>query len=114
MLEFPQEKFDNVILGNVLCEVPNQSQILSQIYDILKVGGQVIFIEHVAHPPNTPVRIFQNIMNPVYTILSDGCNLNRDTLEQIQQAPWSELIHWEIKSGGPLVLNRVHIGIACK
>lgn len=39
--------YDSVILGNVLCEVPNEVQVLAHVKRLLKKNGRVYFSEHV-------------------------------------------------------------------
>ncbi len=41
---------DAVVSTLVLCCVPNQRQALGEIMRVLKLGGTVMFIEHVAAP----------------------------------------------------------------
>ena len=60
----PNAPFDGVVLGNVLCEVPDdQVKFLHEINRLLKPGGRVIFLEHV-RSKNAWVAAFQDVYNP--------------------------------------------------
>ena len=71
--------FDWVILGNVLCEVPDPVAVVAHIDRLLKPGGKVYFSEHVAHPTGTWARALQDAVNPWWCVVSDGCHCNRPT-----------------------------------
>ena len=75
--------FDWVILGNVLCEVPDQEGVLGHVSRLLRPGGSVYFSEHIAHPPGTFLRWVQERLNPWWCCVSDGCNMNRPTLDRM-------------------------------
>lgn len=80
--------YDCVVFGNVLCEVPSQSNVLSEINALLKEGGYVYFFEHVAYPKDRFLHKVQNAINPLWCHLTDGCNCNRNTLAEIKKQPW--------------------------
>ena len=90
--------FDYIILGNVMCEVPNQNEIFLLLDQLLKPGtGRVYFSEHVlADPMKHPwLHLLQHVINPVWSRISDGCNCNRETLNVMKSAcPHWEVIHW--------------------
>lgn len=112
--EYPNEveKFDWVILGNVLCEVSDVKSTLVQVDRSLKqTGGWVYFSEHVACSHGSWKRSFQNWFNPWWNIISGGCNINHDSLIHIQSMPNWEVISWTfpIQVGlGPFVLGLAH------
>ena len=51
----------------------------------LKPTGKLIILEHI-HAEKNPNRFLQNIVNPVWKLVGDGCNLNRDTDVLIKEA----------------------------
>jgi SAM-dependent methyltransferase len=105
-------KFNVIILGNVLCEVPNVPEILKQVDRRLVANGsgKVYFSEHIARPAGTWQRHFQNCVNPMWRHLSGGCNCNRDSLHYIQTVnqDW-QVIYWSYPHHsvnlGPFVLG---------
>jgi ubiquinone/menaquinone biosynthesis C-methylase UbiE len=80
-----------VLVTLVLCSVKNPGGLVAEIKRILKPGGKLIFIEHVAAEPKTPLRFLQSIFNPVGKLLADGCNCNRETGKTLEAAGFSRL-----------------------
>lgn len=73
---------DYVICTLVLCTIPDYELALQKIYKWLKPTGKLIILEHI-HAEKKHRKIIQNIINPVWKIVGDGCNLNRNTDEMI-------------------------------
>jgi ubiquinone/menaquinone biosynthesis C-methylase UbiE len=59
-----------------LCTIPDAYAALSDIRRVLKPGGRLIFCEH-GEAPDEDVRRWQHRINPVWSKLAGGCNLNR-------------------------------------
>jgi len=105
--------FDSIVLGNVLCEVPNVPEALYHVNRLLRKGGRVYFSEHVIFPSDLH-RFFQNIVNPIWVIISGGCNCNRDTLAYINAQPW-ETVSWTFEDAGNFPwIGPFVVGIALK
>lgn len=69
---------DVVVCTLVLCSVPDLAQTLATIQSLLKPGGRLILLEHIhSHQPN--IATLQNICNPFWRLVSDGCSLTRKT-----------------------------------
>jgi len=79
-----ENSLDYAICTLVLCTVPKPELALKNIYKWLKPTGKLIIIEHI-HAAEKYRRVFQNIINPAWKIIGDGCNLNRDTDKIIQE-----------------------------
>ena len=104
--------YDWIILGNVLCEVPNPQSILNNINRLLNKNGRIYFCEHIAHSHGTWYRKIQNIINPWWTIISDGCNVNRCTLDLIMQQQNWNVCYWSYYTSSMLMPMKV--GLAKK
>jgi SAM-dependent methyltransferase len=76
--------FDSVVCTLVLCTVPNPQKAIQSIYKLLKPGGKLVLLEHILSGSQIGSGI-QNIINPVWTIFADGCNLNRRTDQLIKE-----------------------------
>jgi SAM-dependent methyltransferase len=98
------ESVDAVVSTLVLCSVPHPADTLQEILRVLKPGGKFIFIEHVAAPQGSRMRGVQNFIQPVWSVIGDGCHPNRETWESISQAGFTqvELEHYRIPGGGPV------------
>mgnify|MGYP003460258923 CR=1 FL=1 len=106
---------DAVICTLVLCSVNDPAAAIAEMKRVLKPGGKLIFIEHVAGPKKSGLRYIQDVINPINRALADGCNCNRETWFTIQEAGFTtvELVHHRLK--GPLKLHAPHImGYALK
>ena len=88
------ERLDSIIKNNsldyivctlVLCTIPDQNLALEKFKKWLKPTGKLIILEHI-HAQNKPRRLLYNIVNPLWKIIGDGCNLNRDTDLSIKKA----------------------------
>lgn len=82
---------DVVVSTLVLCSVTDPTRTLSEVRRVLKPGGKFVFIEHVAAPPGTGLRRLQNLIQPLWTLLADGCHPNRETWTALEQAGFASL-----------------------
>jgi ubiquinone/menaquinone biosynthesis C-methylase UbiE len=89
---------DAVICTLVLCSVDDPQRTIAELKRILKPGGKLIFIEHVASPSQTMLRAVQNLINPLNKFIADGCNCNRETWHHLEQGGFSEIafIHYRM------------------
>jgi SAM-dependent methyltransferase len=111
----PDNHADFIVCTLVLCSVSDPAVLIGEMKRILKPGGKLIFIEHVAAPERTGLRLLQNIINPLNRFFADGCNCNRETWRLFGNGQFaiSEFTHHRVK--GTLPFHRPHIiGIAVK
>ena len=90
-LPMDDETFDSVVCTWTLCSIENVEKALSEVRRVLRPGGKFFFVEHGASPDPT-VRRLQDRLNSFWGIIGDGCNLNRNAEELIQDQ------HFEITS----------------
>jgi ubiquinone/menaquinone biosynthesis C-methylase UbiE len=67
---------DTIVMTWALCSIPNPARALREMGRVLKPRGRMIFIEH-GLSPNSGVRAWQNGLNPIWSRVTGGCNLNR-------------------------------------
>lgn len=84
-LPFDDGTFDTILFTLVFCSVQNPEKGLSELKRVLKDNGKLIFIEHV-RPDGYKMRKFADKANNCWNSLSNGCNLNRETLKTIEKA----------------------------
>lgn len=81
-LTFPDSSFDTVVSTFTLCSIPDVNAALNEICRVLRPQGKYIFLEH-GKSPDRCIAALQNLLNPFYHLLADGCNVNRDMLQLI-------------------------------
>jgi ubiquinone/menaquinone biosynthesis C-methylase UbiE len=90
-LQFPDAHFDTVVATHVLCSVDDPVAVLSEVRRVLSPDGMFLFMEHVAAEPYTRLHRTQKLINPIWRIFGDGCNLTRATGTAIQAAGFREV-----------------------
>jgi ubiquinone/menaquinone biosynthesis C-methylase UbiE len=83
-LPFPDGSFDTVVSTLVLCTVPDQEDALDEVRRVLRLGGRLLFIEHV-RATGSAAR-WQDRLEPLWRRLLGGCHPNRDTVAAIEEA----------------------------
>jgi len=76
---------DTVLMTYTMCTIPDVDAALAEIRRVLKPSGRLIFCEH-GKAPDTNVERWQHRLNPIWTKLSGGCNLNRPIPALLEQA----------------------------
>jgi ubiquinone/menaquinone biosynthesis C-methylase UbiE len=85
-LPFEKESFDAVVCSLVLCSVRDPQAALAQIRRVLKPGGRLVFLEHVA-ADGKPNRLkWQRRIEPVWKHLMGNCHLTRRTEAALEAA----------------------------
>lgn len=76
-LPIPDDSVDLVVSTWTMCTIPDLDQALREFRRVLRPGGKVRFVEHVAsaHPR---ARRIQSGMQPVWGRVAGGCHLDRD------------------------------------
>ena len=69
---------DAVVGTLVLCSVTDVARVLGEVQRVLKPGGILVLIEHVAAPADTRRRRWQRRFAPAWTVVSGGCHLLSD------------------------------------
>lgn len=77
--EIPLEagSVDTVLVTYTLCTIPDAVTALDGMRRVLKPGGKLLFCEH-GRAPDEDVRRWQNRLNPGWSRIAGGCNMNRD------------------------------------
>ena len=60
-----------------MCTIPNIKLSNSEIMRVLKPEGRLLFCEH-GLAPDRNIAKWQRKINPIWTKIAGGCNLNRD------------------------------------
>lgn len=79
------ESFDAGVTSLVLCSVASQEKALSELFRVIRAGGELRFYEHVVSTSPRTARL-QRAAEVVWTRVSGGCHLSRDTMGAIERA----------------------------
>lgn len=107
----PDDCADAVISTLVLCSVPDLDAALAEIRRILKPGGRLVFIEHVAAPADSWLHTLQRGIKPVWQPLADGCRPDRETARAIERAGFADVQYETFRAPVPVVAPHI-IGTA--
>ncbi len=80
----PDDSFDSVHVGLVLCSVDDVAATLSEIRRVLAPGGRLVVLEHVRG--DGAIGRFQDLIAKPGSWLASGCEPNRRTIEAIAAA----------------------------
>lgn len=83
-IPFPDDSFDSVHIGLVLCSVDDVAATLGEIRRVLVPGGRLVVLEHVRGEGATGR--FQDMVARPWSWLAAGCEPNRRTREAIAEA----------------------------
>jgi ubiquinone/menaquinone biosynthesis C-methylase UbiE len=90
-LPFRDESVDAVLSTLVLCSVAETGMALAEVLRILKPGGRLLFVEHVAAPEGTWLRRVQALVRPAWRAVGDGCEPDRATEEELLRSGFREV-----------------------
>jgi SAM-dependent methyltransferase len=83
-IPFPDNSFDSVHIGLVLCSVDDVAATLREIRRVLVPGGRLVVLEHVRGEGATGR--FQDLIARPWSWLAAGCQPNRRTVDSIAAA----------------------------
>ncbi|KAF8729477.1 hypothetical protein HU200_017412 [Digitaria exilis] len=105
----------DVVIGTlVLCSVNNIDMSLREIKRVLKPGGLYLFIEHVAAPDGSLLRLVQGAFDPLQQFVADGCHLTRKTGENIRDVGFSSLSLDSVRLSNAYIISPHVYGVASK
>ena len=83
-IPFPDNSFDSVHVGLVLCSVDDVAATLGEIRRVLAPGGRLVVLEHVRG--EGAMGRFQDLIAKPWSWLAAGCRPNRRTVEALAAA----------------------------
>jgi ubiquinone/menaquinone biosynthesis C-methylase UbiE len=94
---------DTVLVTYSLCTIPDAHTALTGMRRVLKPGGRLLFCEHGVAPDDN-VRHWQKRLNPAWSKVAGGCNMNRDIPGLINAAGFNITSDERMYIPGPKVL----------
>jgi len=111
-LPYEDARFDAVVVTLVLCSVEDVAQSLAEVRRVLKPGGRLAFLEHVASDDPWHLR-WQRRIEPAWKRFGGNCHLTRDTESAIRDAGFTiERIDRHVERRRFLLVRKTVRGIA--
>ncbi len=104
---------DHLVSTLVLCSVSDLRQALCEAYRVLRPGGSLILMEHVA-AADKQLYSWQRFWQPVWKPLACNCHLTRQTATMLKDAGFLLEIRREVMRGAPAVAAPMIIGRALR
>ncbi len=83
-IPLPDRAFDVVVSTLVLCSVESPGRSLAEVWRVLRPGGTLLFLEHVA--AELPGRLrWQRVLEPGWRFMAGNCHLTRRTEDAIAE-----------------------------
>lgn len=83
-LDFPDHSFDTVLATLALCSIPDDGAAVTEMARVLRPGGRLLLVEHVASP-RPLIRAAQRLLDPLFVRLQ-GDHLLRQPDRQVAAA----------------------------
>ncbi|MDZ8187678.1 MAG: class I SAM-dependent methyltransferase [Nostoc sp. ChiSLP02] len=112
-LDAEDNSIDTVVTTLVLSSVPNINYTLQAILRVLKPGGSLLFIEHIAAPQGSLLRKFQKKISPIWKNLADNCHPDIKIDIALKEAGFSNVNYDYFEVGLPIISSHI-IGVATK
>jgi SAM-dependent methyltransferase len=90
-IDLPDNSVDLVVSGMVLCSVSDQDKALAEIRRVLRPGGRLAFIEHIAAPDGTWRARVQAALRHPWSWVADGCDVRSHSAPAIYRAGFSNI-----------------------
>jgi ubiquinone/menaquinone biosynthesis C-methylase UbiE len=103
---------DTVVTTWTLCSIPDPGTALREMKRVLRPGGILLFVEHGASP-DPRVAAWQRRINPIWSRVAGGCNLNRTIDELIKSAGFNIARLQTTYLPGPRPMTYTYEGCAC-
>ncbi|WP_042377951.1 class I SAM-dependent methyltransferase [Streptacidiphilus melanogenes] len=81
-----EESFDAAVVCLTLCSIPNQHAALTELWRVLRPGGELRFFEHVQAESPRMRRVQRAVDATFWPLLAGGCRTGRDTRSAIEAA----------------------------
>ncbi len=102
---------DTVVVTYTLCTIPDPLAALKGMRQVLKPGGKLLFCEH-GMAPDEKVRRWQARVNPAWSRVAGGCNMNRDIAGLLQSSGFELVVDERMYIPGLRILSYNYWGVA--
>lgn len=115
MSDIPSASVDCVVSTLVLCSVQDMGLTIREIKRILVDGGSFYYVEHIGYKEGTWSHTLQRAIQPLWSVVSDGCHLTRDVPMYVEFIGFREIYeNVYYPSGLPYLVRPTLVGKAVK
>lgn len=105
------DSVDTVLVTYTLCTIPDVREALSGMRRVLRPGGRLLFCEHGKAPDRSVAR-WQHRVNPFWSRVAGGCNINRDVPGIIGGSGFDIVEDNRMYIPGPRIMSYNYWGVA--
>jgi SAM-dependent methyltransferase len=112
--EFTGEPFDAVVCSLVLCSVRDPARVLQRLHSLLRPGGELRYLEHVASA-GARGRLQRFVDATFWPRLFGNCHTHRDTERAVIDAGFevdTSRREWTLPNWAPLPMSELALGRA--
>ena len=102
---------DTVVMTWTLCSIPDPLAALREMRRVLKLHGQLLFVEH-GLSPESGIERWQHRLTPIWCQVAGGCHLDRKMDDLIRSAGFDILRLRTEYAKGPRPLTYMYLGCA--
>lgn len=85
-LPYPAASFDAAFATFVFCSVDDPEAVFAELQRVVRPGGRILLVEHVAAPEGRRLHKVQSLLSPLSARLNKGCRWDRDPLAAAARA----------------------------
>jgi ubiquinone/menaquinone biosynthesis C-methylase UbiE len=78
-LPLPDDSVDSVLFAYVLCSVEDPARVIEESLRVVRPGGTMAVLEHVAATEGSWMRRAQRLVSPIWPWFAGGCRCDQDT-----------------------------------
>ena len=113
-LNVADNSIDCLVSTLVLCSVTDPQQSFKEAFRVLKQGGKLILMEHVAAERSSRLYFWQQLWQPLWRRAACNCHLTRQTGRSLERAGFILYTRAEVMSGGPSIASPMIVGHAIR
>ncbi|GFW01912.1 methyltransferase-like protein 7B [Trichonephila clavipes] len=83
--------FDVVVSTFLHCSCDDSAAVSREVKRVLKPGGKYLFLDHTGFPEGDIGLLIQRFFNPLWSLIFNGCYLNRNPSRIIKEAGFSDV-----------------------
>ncbi len=110
-LPYDDARFDVAVSTWTLCSIPEPLEALAELRRVLRPGGRFVFVEHGRAESSRTAR-WQDRLNPMWSRLADGCNMNRQMDRIVQEGGFRLVSLDRFRGRGPGLFAQMYRGVA--